>query len=404
VPTSPRSIRIEASSHCQLRCPSCPTTTGAARPTIGAGFLRAEDFARVLDLSPEVTDVELSNYGEIFLNPELEAILACAHERGVVAHAGNGVNLNFAREGILDALVRYGVGNLTCSIDGASPETYARYRVRGDFERVMSNVRALVDAKRARASPFPRMRWQFVVFGHNEHEIERARAMATELGMDFFPKLTWDDDFSPIRDTELVRRSTGSKHVTRAEHRAATGRDYQRGICPQLWRAPAYNWDGKMLGCCRNFWGDFGANVFDDGVAATMGAERLGYAKQMLRGTAAPRDDVPCTTCELYETMRSDGSWLTDAEVDTSRAPEIHLGVRIDAPGVAAKEARVVVAGTSGRGSARVRLRDGEGQAYFAVPPGPYVVSVQAGERETTDALDVAARPTLRALHVKLDA
>jgi hypothetical protein len=356
----------------------------------------------VLDLSPEVTDVELSNYGEILLNPELEAILACAHERGVVTHAGNGVNLNFAREGILDALVRYGLGNITCSIDGASQESYARYRVRGDFERVMRNLRALAEAKRAHASPFPRMRWQFVVFGHNEHEIERARAMATDLGMEFFTKLTWDDDFSPIRDADLVRRATGSRFTTRTEYRAATGRDYMRGICHQLWRAPVYNWDGKMLGCCRNFWGDFGANVLDDGVAPTMDADRVRYARAMLRGTAPPRDDVPCTTCDLYETMRRDGSWLTDAEADPAVSPATLLGVRIDAPGVAATTARVMVAGATGRGRATATLRDGEGQVYLDLPPGPYVVSVQAGDRERTDAIDVAARPTLRALHVKL--
>jgi len=157
-----------------------------------------------------------------------------------------------------------------------------------------------------------------------------------------------------------------------------------------------------MLGCCRNFWGDFGANVLDAGVAPTMDADRVQYARAMLRGTAPPRDDVPCTTCDLYETMRRDGSWLTDAEADPAVSPTTLLGVRIDAPGVAATTARVMVAGATGHGRATVRLRDGEGQVYLDVPPGPYVVSVQAGDRESTDAIDVAARPTLRALHVKL--
>jgi len=35
-----------------------------------------------------------------------------------------------------------------------------------------------------------------------------------------------------------------------------------RGICHQLWHAPVLNWDGRVMGCCRNFWSDFGGKRF----------------------------------------------------------------------------------------------------------------------------------------------
>src|SRR5437764_2243198 len=79
----PTAIRLEAASHCQLRCPSCPTTSGAIHPTIGSGFLRAGDFQEFLARNPQVCEVELSNYGELFLNPELSEILRIGHQRGV---------------------------------------------------------------------------------------------------------------------------------------------------------------------------------------------------------------------------------------------------------------------------------------------------------------------------------
>jgi hypothetical protein len=67
----PVSIRLEASSHCQLRCPACPTTDGAIDQVVGKGFLKAGDFTTFLERNPSVRSIELSNYGEIFLNPQL---------------------------------------------------------------------------------------------------------------------------------------------------------------------------------------------------------------------------------------------------------------------------------------------------------------------------------------------
>ncbi len=306
----PTAIRIEASSHCQLRCPSCPTTSGATHPAIGGGFLRARDFARLLEQNPQVREVELSNYGELFLNPELPEILRIGHERGIMLTAQNGANLNAVRAGILEDLVRYRFHSMTCSIDGATQEVYAHYRVRGNLAKVLDNIRTINALKRRYRSPFPFLRWQFVVFGHNEHEIPAARRMAAELKMDFSPKLTWDDEFSPIRDHDFVRRETGLDAASRSEHRLKTGDDYSTGICAMLWSNPQINWDGKVLGCARNFWGHFGSNALTDGLRAAVNSERMRHARAMLTGSATARDDIPCTTCDIYLDMRERGRWL----------------------------------------------------------------------------------------------
>src|SRR5579871_62520 len=142
---TPRAIQIDASSHCQLACPVCPTATGKTRPALGAGHLKLKDFERLLDQNPEIAEVELSNYGEMFLNPQLPDLLACAHERKVVVSGSNGVNLNFARREALEAVVKYRVRALTCSIDGATQETYAKYRVNGNLSKVLEHIDAIRD-------------------------------------------------------------------------------------------------------------------------------------------------------------------------------------------------------------------------------------------------------------------
>lgn len=305
----PSKIRLETSSFCQLRCPSCPTTSRAIHPVVGGGFLKLSDFRKLLDESPRLRAIELSNYGEIFLNPELSEILREGFHRGVRLTADNGVNLNSVREGVLDDLVRYRFHSMTCSIDGASNETYRLYRVRGDFDTVIGNIEQINTLKRRHRTKYPRLAWQFVVFGHNEHEIPKAREMARRLGMEFRPKLSWDDDFSPVRDRASIARELGA--ATRGEFKARQGRDYMHHICHQLWDEPQINWDGKVLGCCRNFWGDFGGNAFQDGLEKSLNHEKIRYAREMLLGGQPARADIPCTTCDLYLDRAATGRWVT---------------------------------------------------------------------------------------------
>ena len=87
---------------------------------LGRGFLDPADLGRLLDANPQIRRVELSNYGEMFLNPALAGLLGVCHERRVAATGHNGANLNNARPEMLEAAVRYGMRVLTVSIDGAS--------------------------------------------------------------------------------------------------------------------------------------------------------------------------------------------------------------------------------------------------------------------------------------------
>jgi MoaA/NifB/PqqE/SkfB family radical SAM enzyme len=314
VDVRPRRIRLEASSSCQLRCPSCPTTTRAAYPVIGSGWLTFSHFRALVDANPWLEEIELSNYGEMFLNPELLKIMEYAHDRGVTLTCDNGSNFNSVREDALEGLVRFRFRSITCSIDGASPATYGAYRIRGDFDRVIANIRRLNEYKERHRSELPFLTWQFVVFGHNEHELPLARQLAHELGMGFHGKLSWDSEVSPIRDEAAVRRDLGVGAATRAEYRDVHGAGYLDDVCRQLWDAPQINWDGKVLGCCRNYWGDFGANALTDGLLPSINSEPLRVARRMLLGQEAARPDIPCTTCPVYIDRKRAGHWMAHDE------------------------------------------------------------------------------------------
>ena len=311
----PRQIRVEASSFCQLRCPSCPTGRGELRTShIGSGFLAPADFERLLAQAPYVQAVELSNWGEVFLNKQFPDLLKIAFDRGVQITLSTGVNLNTVSERALQAVVRYRVRHITVSIDGASQSTYVQYRVGGNFEQVIENVRTINRLKREARSDLPYLSWQFVVFGHNEHELPVARAMAEELGMEFVAKLSWDESFSPVRNKAFVIEATALAAASRSDYAARTKKNYARDLCLQLWQKPQIDFDGKVLGCCINTGGDFG-NAFDEGLLEVLNGDRMRHAREMLQGRRSPEAAIPCTTCSKFRMLRESGEWIKDEEL-----------------------------------------------------------------------------------------
>lgn len=286
-------IRLEVSTVCQLRCPVCLSW---GNEYLGKGHLRFEDFRRFVEQNPSFRNYELSNKGEIFLNPELIDIIRYAHERGLRLTTWNGVNLNTVSDEVLEALVRYRFKIILVSIDGASQETYSVYRRGGDFQRVIENIKKINAYKAQYGSQEPELFWKFIAFGHNEKEIPLARAMAHSLCMNFGVSFNVDPRYSPVRDRAFVAKEMGlsSDH----DYDDVLARESMTA-CRQMFLSPQINWDGRLLGCCVNNRSDYG-NVFREGLAACLSSPRYLYARAMLTGEKPASPDIPCASCHIY--------------------------------------------------------------------------------------------------------
>lgn len=285
---SGNSIRLDVSSICQLQCPCCPQSTGAMQ-TLGKGFLSFDNFKKLLNKNPEIKNIEISNWGEIFLNPEFNQILAYAHQKGVTLDADSGVNLNTVADETMEALVKFQLHSLRISIDGATPETYQLYRRGGNFNRVIQNIKTINSYKKQYTSRYPLLTWQFVIFGHNQHEIEVAHDMARGLEMDFVIKESWARTFSPLKNVRQV-----SKNIKR---------DKFSIWCAQFWSNPQIHFDGKLLGCCCNLWGDFG-NVFEEGLKECIESKKYQDVIKMLLGRKNITSDMPCLKCRYQYNIK----------------------------------------------------------------------------------------------------
>lgn len=315
----PAIVRLEASTLCQLKCRACVTGKGEVQDHLGADFLKFADFKAFIDRYPRIEAIELSNWGEIFLNKDLLKILKYAQQQAVALSADTGVNLNNVSSKVLEGLVRHRFRSMTCSIDGASQERYSAYRVGGNFDQVIENIKEINRYKREYSSPYPILTWQFVTFGHNEHEIDKARQMASDLNMRFRLKLNWEglytnDNFSPIKDLELIRRESGLGVANRAEYREKYGKEYMDGCCLKMWCNPQINFDGRVLGCSINYWEDYG-NAFLSDLKDCLNGQKMQAARKVLMGTTVKGVNVPCHRCNLFKIRTANGTWIKSEEI-----------------------------------------------------------------------------------------
>lgn len=315
---NPTALCIEVCSVCQLRCTLCPTAKGERESLIGSGSLKFRDFQRLIDENPQIRRVELGHFGEVFLNKELPRILEYAYTRNVTTTIDQGANLNHASEEALEALVKHQTAVVRCAIDGITQATYSQYRVGGDIRKVLQNIRKINRFKERYQSPVPRLLFQFIVFGHNEHEIERAVLLAKILKMEINLKLNYLPDVLPVYNRDRVRQFVG--YADRREYLEKEKKHYQRHECYGLWLNPQINWDGKLLGCSRNMWGVFGGNVFESGLMDAINGEKMCYTREMLMGRVPAREDMPCMKCGIYQSMAQYSNWITEKELENAEA------------------------------------------------------------------------------------
>lgn len=164
----PYYFSIDPCDVCNLRCPLCSTGDGSKK---GAGMLQLEDFQAILDkVAPYAVEIALYSWGEPLLNKEVFAMIEATRKRRIYPVMSSNLNVHIDRLG--DQLIDAGLEKLIVSLDGVSQEVYEQYRVRGDVDLVFANLRSLIEAKRRRGVRRPVIEWQYIVFRHNEHELE----------------------------------------------------------------------------------------------------------------------------------------------------------------------------------------------------------------------------------------
>jgi radical SAM protein with 4Fe4S-binding SPASM domain len=284
----PRVLMIEPTNECNLHCPLCPTGAGTLkRPR---GQMEFELYRNVLaDLDGALERLMLYNYGEPFLHPRIYDMIAEARQAEI--HTRISTNgLVFLRARHADDLIASRLNFLRVSVDGATADTYAMYRVGGQLDRILEGVRLLQQRKRELGQPRPAVELQFIAMRHNEHELPAMRQIAEDLGVRLRVKTVGLGDVGrdPVRGRWLPAQPSLRRYEERDGQWKLAG-NAQGGLpCDQPWHRLVINWDGQVTACCYDRDGVWDFGTAADGLAAVWNGGRLQKFRQALKRSSLP--------------------------------------------------------------------------------------------------------------------
>ena len=243
----PMNITIEPTNACNLECPVCETGAGIlGRAT---GHMTFEQFQTIIDkVGPHTNTLMFYFMGEPFLNKYAYEMIRYAKDNGIpfIETCTNGDFVD--AEKLLDS----GLDRVSFQIGGITQATHEVYRVRGQLERVMRNLRDTIRIRNARRAKL-RIEVGFILMKHNEHEADEFQRMMLGLGAD---EATVIDPC--VRTIEQGKQFLPVNKL----HWFYDEQAFERGIlrpkvlpdnvCPWIYYSLAIHVNGNVVPCCRD--------------------------------------------------------------------------------------------------------------------------------------------------------
>jgi hypothetical protein len=184
-------LKLEPVTYCNIHCPVCPVETAfkqipAVRERRANKLLPLETMLDVVAQLPDLETILYFDYGEPFLHkdtiPFLREVRRTRPRVEIVTNT-NGLVITpaqikaLATEALMDRVV--------FSIDGATPDSYRKYRVGGTFSKAVGKMKALADACREAGTwrkyvtgsrGRVQITWQYILFEWNDSDEELALA------------------------------------------------------------------------------------------------------------------------------------------------------------------------------------------------------------------------------------
>jgi len=179
-------FQVEPSMACQLDCPGCipikDRKTRVARTWSGHLMLAPKILEKILrdfrSAGIRIRTIDFQGHGEPTLNPDVWNMIRMAKSLFPKSYATmcTHANLDFT-EDMIDA----GLDQIIYAIDGMSQESYAPYRVHGDFEQAHRFMKSFSTAVGARGAKIDTV-WKYVLFRHNDspEQLLKAQEMARD--------------------------------------------------------------------------------------------------------------------------------------------------------------------------------------------------------------------------------
>ncbi len=181
-------LHIELTDLCNARCPQCIRTdprTGEPQPWLIKTQLYENDFKKIVspDDIKNINYVNFcGNYGEPLAARDLIPITKYLYEHNPKMHIDVATNGSVRSEDWWWDLLKVIQGKsfkVIFGLDGINQEQHSLYRQNTSFDRILENAEFFIDNGGIAD-------WQYLIFKHNENDVETARQMAKEKGFNHF--------------------------------------------------------------------------------------------------------------------------------------------------------------------------------------------------------------------------
>lgn len=170
----PKVILIDTISYCNLKCSMCVHKEMKREKGIISWSLFKKIINEIAEVDKSVR-VWMVFFGEALLlkrkKPTIFDMIAYAKREGLTDVVLNS-NANLLDEGASRELIRSGLDAIYIGIDAFKPDTYAKIRVGGNYEKVVQNTIQLMKLKKLMNSEKPEVFVQFVEMDINQNEKE----------------------------------------------------------------------------------------------------------------------------------------------------------------------------------------------------------------------------------------
>jgi len=179
-------IDFELSSHCNSKCPQCPRYDmfGRVHKDLNTTHLDVNIIKKLpIEKMKNLRAVSFcGNFGDPLMHPDLNEIVDFFQAQQIKISTNASLR---SRQWWSKLGTNKNVTVIFC-IDGIGEE-HELYRRNTSYKKIIENAKAFIQAGGT-------ARWQFIVFKHNEHQINQAKKLSEELGFKLI-KFAYSDRF-----------------------------------------------------------------------------------------------------------------------------------------------------------------------------------------------------------------
>jgi radical SAM protein with 4Fe4S-binding SPASM domain len=242
----PPTMTIEPTNICNLKCPLC--TTGSGEMERVAGKMTLETFDALMQkMGDDVFFLLIYHQGEPYINKHFFDFVRIAKERNI--YITTSTNGHYFTDENIRQTIKSGLDSMIVSIDGVTQDSFEKYRVGGNLEKVVEGTKKLMLEKKKRKSRTPNVALQFLVMKHNESEIEAVRELGKEMGVDRV--LIKNIEVRSFKEAEewLPNEKEFRRYEVTENEFIVKGQNDKKS-CSRPWMSTLINWDGTFVPCC----------------------------------------------------------------------------------------------------------------------------------------------------------